>query len=294
MFVVLRFLQYHGVTQLLGKPVPVNTSKNRQSWGKVKSMTLQRCLAAALIIAGCSLRIAAQQPAPAFEVASIRPHTAPLHTIRGLNISGPRVTMEGYTIPLLIEEAYNLRGAWQMSLPAFPGRHELLSVYYDVLARAPGDHALTREDFRRMLQTLLADRFKLTVHRETKDLPVYALIVGKSGPKLKDSAIEGECSLHVGVVTGGQSYSFSNCTIGKLADMLGSGLVDRPVVDKTRLTGTYDFRLVTMPAFLNQNRADAVEASPFTALHDLGLKLESQKSAVEIVAVDHFDQPGEN
>jgi uncharacterized protein (TIGR03435 family) len=260
----------------------------------VKPSILKRIVAAALMTAGCPSRLPAQQTIPAFEVASIRPHTAPLHTIMGLRFSGPRITMEGYTVSMLIMEAYHLRGTWQLSIPAFLGRDDVLNVYYDVVARAPGDSAVSRDDFRKMLQSLLADRFKVIVHHEMKDLPVYALVIAKNGPKLKDGTGDGECAVNVGVVTGGQSYSFSSCPISSLADMLANGMVDRPVVDKTQLTGKYDFRLVTLPAFVNRNQSDAVEASPFTALRDLGLRLEAQKSAIEIVILDHADKPDEN
>jgi hypothetical protein len=94
-----------------------------------------------------------------FEVASIRPHTAPLHNIMGRTISGPRVTFEGYTIPQLIIEAYSLKGIWQLSLAAVPGQSELLNVYYDIAARAPGETAITKDESRKMLQTLLPTAF---------------------------------------------------------------------------------------------------------------------------------------
>jgi uncharacterized protein (TIGR03435 family) len=230
----------------------------------------------------------------AFEVASIRPHTAPLHTIMGRKISGPRVTLEGYTVPQLIIEAYGLKGIWQLSLAAVSGQSDLLNVYYDIAARAPGETAITKDESRKMLQTLLADRFQLSIHRETKELPVYALLIGKNGPKLKASATDADCAVHVSAVTGGQSYSLSNCTIDVLVDLLGNGLVDRPVIDKTQLTEKYDFRLAAMPDFMSRNRSDPAELSPFTALQDLGLRLQAQTAPVEIIAVDRVEKPSAN
>ncbi len=220
-------------------------------------------------------------PAQVFEVASIRPHTAPLHTIMGRTVSGPRITLEGYTVPQLIMEAYNLKGIWQLSLAPLRGQSDLLNDYYDIAARAPGDAAPTRDESRKMLQTLLADRFHLSVHRESKELPVYALLVGKNGPKLKASTADGKCAVNVGVVTGGQSYALSNCTIGVLVDLLGNGLVDRPVIDNTQLTGKYDFRLAAMPDFMSRNRSDPADLSPFTAIQDLGLRLRAQTAPIE-------------
>ena len=83
-------------------------------------------------------------------------------------------------------------------------------------------------------------------------------------------------AVHVSVVTGGQSYSLSNCTIDVLVDLLGNGLVDRPVIDKTQLTAKYDFRLAAMPDFMGRNPSDPADLSPFTAIQDLGLRLQAQ------------------
>ena len=212
----------------------------------------------------------------------------------GLTISGPRLTLEGYTIPQLVIEAYGLKGIWQLSLAAVPGQNDLLNVYYDIAARAPGETPITKDESRKMLQTLLADRFHLSIHRETKELPVYALLIGTNGLQPKASTATGECAVHVSVVTGGQSYSLSNCTIDVLVDLLGNGLVDRPVIDKTQLTAKYDFRLAAMPDFMGRNRSDPADLSPFTAIQDLGLRLQAQTAPVEIIAVDRVEKPSAN
>lgn len=100
--------------------------------------------------------------------------------------------------------------------------------------------------------------------------------------------------MHVSPVTGGQSYSLSNCTIDTLVDLLGNGLVQRPVIDKTQLTPKYDFHLAAMPDFMSRNRSDPAHLSPFTALQDLGLRLQAQTAPVEIIAVDHVEPPSAN
>src|SRR5438067_6263949 len=89
-----------------------------------------------------------------FEVASIRPHAPPFHTIMGLKISGPRATLEAYNVQQLVQEAYGLRGGWQISWAAFPGRDKLREIYYDIAARASGAGTLGREEFRQMLRAL--------------------------------------------------------------------------------------------------------------------------------------------
>ena len=250
-------------------------------------------LATGLLVFG--LASAFSQPAarPAFEVSSIRLHTAPLKTIMGLTISGPRVTMEGYTVVQLVMEAYHLKGNWQVSAAAVPESRQ--SDYYDIVARAPGDNKLTHDDARRMLQTLLADRFKLAVHREMKDTPVYNLVIGKKGLKLNESKVEGDCSAQIHPVPAAQSYAFSGCTIGALVDMLGNGLVDRPVIDQTGLSGKYDFRFTETYAYVRHDQSDLSEISPYSALQDLGLKLETATAPLEVITIDHMDPaPTEN
>ena len=158
-----------------------------------------------------------------------------------------------------------------------------------------------------MYQELLADRFKLTFHREEKELPVYALTVGKSGPKLKKS---------LGDPNGLPDQNFtqfsaslielgvSNSTIADyfLAMQL---VLDRPLVDRTGLVGRYDFLLKWTPDE-SQFGAMGIRFSPpsnnpngppglFTAIQEqLGLKLESTKGPVKVLVVDHVERPSEN
>jgi uncharacterized protein (TIGR03435 family) len=188
-------------------------------------------------------------------------------------------------------EACGLKGIWQLSLTAVPGQGDLLNVYYDIAARAPGENAITKDESRKMLQTLLDDRFHVSIHRESRELPVYVLLIGKNGPKLKTSTGGGECAVHVSAVTGGQSYSLSNCTIDVLIDLLGNGLVDRPVIDKTQLTAKYDLRLAAMPDFMSRNRSDP---SDLSVIQDLGLRLQAQTAPVKIIAVDRVEMPSQN
>ena len=146
-----------------------------------------------------------------------------------------------------------------------------------------------------MLQTLLADRFKLAIHRETKEMPVYALVAGKNGSRLKSSAVGDPCSMHQKLASDGRNYeeTFSNCPIEELAKQLEQLGIDRPVVDKTNLTGTYDFRLVVTPELRSHSASD-LDITTSTALRELGLKLESQKAPIEIVVIDQVKKPTEN
>ena len=99
-----------------------------------------------------------------------------------------------------------------------------------------------------MLQTLLADRFQLRVHREMKEMPAYALLVGKGGPKLRESSPDTIESARIGVNGRNQSIAASRMSMSDLADMIpGIFFVDRPVVDRTGLAGAYDFKIEATP-----------------------------------------------
>jgi uncharacterized protein (TIGR03435 family) len=255
---------------------------------RVNLRRVKRSIAIAALL--LTLPVSAQE----FEVASVRPHAGPLHSIMDLEISGPRVTLGAYNIAQLVVEAYHLKGMWQISFANFPGSDEQKGIYYDIVARASGNSSNSREEFRKMLRALLADRFKLSFHRELKQTPVYALIPGKNTSKLKKHTGDGDCAVHVSVVTGGQSYEFSNCSIERLVSAVGDGLVDRPVVDRTGLTGEYDMRFVVTPAFMRQNQPELADISPFSAIQELGLKLQAQSEPMEILVVDHFEKPSAN
>jgi uncharacterized protein (TIGR03435 family) len=138
-----------------------------------------------------------EPPQAAFEVASVRPHkgsgfrSGPLYTV-----SSPLVRMEGYTVFGLIMDAWNLRD-FQISVAAAVPKEDIYNTLYDVVARAPGERAPGVDQVRGMPRTLLMDRFKLGVHREIKEMPVYALQV-KNGARLNASPLGGHCTLHVG------------------------------------------------------------------------------------------------
>ena len=144
-----------------------------------------------------------------------------------------------------------------------------------------------------MLQGLLADRFQLKVHRETKETPVYALVVGKNGAKLKESAPD---------ETGGTSVrgngiemhmEASKGTMDKLAYQL-SLTAGRPVLDRTGLSGHYTYTLDWLPAN-GTAPPDSDIPSIFTAVQEkLGLRLEATKAPIEMLIVDRAARPSEN
>jgi len=178
---------------------------------------------------------------------------------------------------------------------------------YDIDAKvAPADLAAWQNPvtqqamLRAMMQTLLADRCKLVVHRGTKELSVYSLVVAKGGSKLKE-AVPGDP--HPGAVKlpGGGEFlpsdgdgnaAFYDAPVRALAVIL-SNLAERPVEDRTGLTGRYDMSFRRPRAGAPSTEPDA-GPTIFDVVQDLGLKLEPAKTSVETLVVDHVERPSEN
>jgi uncharacterized protein (TIGR03435 family) len=166
------------------------------------------------------------------------------------------------------------------------------TYFYDIGAKA--DHAVAREQVRLMLQTMLADRFKLSLHHESKVQAVFKLLVGKGGPKFKESVGEGEPTGGLG--PGG--LAFHNAGMARFSGIL-SGFMGRPVVDQTGLKGSYDFTLKVEGADKTAPDkaalADWFSSSVFTDIQkQLGLELQADKAPVDYLVIDHVEQPSEN
>lgn len=162
---------------------------------------------------------------------------------------------------------------------------------YDIEATC--EQPMSKEQLPHMLQVLLAERFHLSIHRETKEQPVYALILGKGGPKLHETLPEGG---KPSVRQSGYSFTFRNAAMSNLVGVL-SQLTGRKVLDRTGLRGQYDFTLSYAPDRGGTGRegvslaADSLPDSVFTSVREqLGLNLEAQKSQVEFIIVDRLDR----
>jgi uncharacterized protein (TIGR03435 family) len=237
----------------------------------------------AAVLASCGLFGQTTPPPPAFEVASVRPAARPAG--RGMvNIGGDagRVNFAGATLKDVLMRAYNVKG-YQIAGPSW-----LDSEYYNIVAKVPD--GVPKEQIPAMLRALLAERFQMTVRRETREQPGYALVVGKGGPKLKksaDSAAAGGAPRgpSYGIRTSGDTrfedaYGF---TLSGLAELLTNGL-HQPVIDMTGIEGSYDITL----------EFDR-DGSVFTAIQQLGLKLEPRKAPVECIVVEKAEKvPTEN
>jgi uncharacterized protein (TIGR03435 family) len=241
---------------------------------------------------GCAFS-QAMPPPQAFEVASVKPHLGPMPAGGGkISVSGSRLTVDLYSLFALLRFAYDVK-PYQVQ-----GASTLDHTYYDIVADAGDGRARTQDEFRPLMRALLADRFKLRVHREDKEMPVYALVVDAKGPKLKASAPDAITEAHTTGSSGRAIIrSFSNFTMERFADLIRSndGL-DRPVIDKTGLLGSYEFKLTYVP----QNRMGGGldtgldDVDIFAAVKELGLRLEPQRSSIENLIIDHSEKPAEN
>jgi uncharacterized protein (TIGR03435 family) len=192
---------------------------------------------------------------------------------------------------------------------------ELSEQHYNIDARVSDSDAPAWQDpaqrdqmLHAMIQSLLADRCKLVVHREMRERPVYALVIAKNGPKLK-AAEQGQAQTiqakHADAVwvPGGSGVflrgpnghiDIYGATTGTLALLL-SGPAGRPVVDKTGLTGLYDMHLDMGQASVAADGSAPAGPSVFSTLQEqLGLKLEPQKDEVEYLVIDHIEPPSPN
>jgi uncharacterized protein (TIGR03435 family) len=242
--------------------------------------------------------IAFAQPRPAFEVASVKPQPWTGQGGVFVKVAGNTLIAEHSDVYDLVKFAYNLRDEIQLSGGPAWARHGRLDLsdLYQVIAKAAGDTPPSMDQFRRMLQTLLADRFKLQVHHVDKDLPIYNLVVGKNGPRLKESAADTKFSsvqsplpenpLH------GIQMTVTHESMRQFVDQIGLYGAGRPLFDKTGLTGAYDFEIEFVPSIAPP---DAVGPSLFEAVQErLGLKLEPGVAAFDTVVIDHVEKPDEN
>lgn len=293
-------------------------------------------------------QVAANQPLtapeklPSFDVASVKPNKAstppysnfPLNAGAMYTANGGLLSATNFPLVTYIFFAYNLLGNQaQFLVPQLPGW--VMTDHFDIQARVTGSP--TKDQMRLMMRSLLADRFKLAIHNEKRDVPVLAFVLlkpGKTGPELQrhpadapcETSIEptspahpvpdlfsqkvpggfpAVCNSIIGVppsVPGRSRLGGRNVTIGFMADMFSQRVdLGRPMIDTTGLTGTFDFLLeftpesrVATPPGTNA-AADPDGPSFEQALRDqLGLKLESRKSSMDVMIVDHIEHPSEN
>ena len=245
----------------------------------------------ALIVAGslAPRRIAFAQARPAFEVVSVRPDTVARALMTTPRRSGNSITMTNTMLQFMVQYAY----------PGLLISEDLPRITYDIEARVEGDPS--DDQIRLMFQSMLEDRFKLKVHRETREVPIYELIVAKNGPKLKPAQEDSNITvdgrpIRAGMICiclgeDGRHLMGKGVSMEQLANTL-RGPLERPVKDRTGITGSVDFNVIYTP----DDGPDSSSA-PFLATavqEQLGLRWESSKGPVEYVVIDHVEKPSEN
>jgi uncharacterized protein (TIGR03435 family) len=298
---------------------------------------ITRYFAGSLLLAAAAAFAQTAPALPSFEVASVKPAPPPTDGRMMVRMGGDpgRVDYSNVSLKDLLSRAYEVK-RFQISGPSW-----LETERFDVTAKVPD--GTPREQVPLMLQQLLNERFKMAVHKEKKEMPVYALVVGRGGPKLQKSAetplalppdpgVPGAADGRGGrgpsgflgggrgmIRIGGGKIEAKQVTLGSFADMLANFL-DRPVVDETKLEGNYDISMdVSMEEMAGmrglrmgappQHDGGAAGAGPaagpapdstpgasiFTAVQQLGLKLEPRKAPMDLVVIDHSEKvPTEN
>jgi bla regulator protein blaR1 len=303
----------------------------------MRSILALSAAAAATLSAAWPAAQAPQTPAaqPSFEVASIKPNNSGDGRVMMQNQPG-RFIATNVTLRLLIRNAYQLQ---DFQITGGPGW--MASDHFDINAKVPDEFRAMAPPapgsgpgpLQLMIRALLADRFKLVVHNETKDSPIYALILarsdGKLGPGLKKSDTDCAAMFAAGRARGGAmpppgppqpgepmpcgirigpgNMAVGGASLSQVANSLGM-FAGRIVLDRTGLTGNFDFSLTWTPDQMPQRPPGAPEGPPqfngvavdpngpslFTAVQEqLGLKLDSQRGPVEVLVIDRAEKPVE-
>lgn len=227
---------------------------------------------------------------PSFDVATIKP-SDPADTSDGFQTSGHRIFIENETVNKMITFAFAIHAQQIVGGPDW-----FATERYDIRGVPDVDGQASMRQLQEMVRKLLADRFSLRFHQEKRELTVYAITVGKNGPKLMQNNSNpkglpdqsGRGDGHHGTRT-----RFTNNSMADFALYL-QFFVDRPVVDETGLAGKYDF---VMDWSRNEVPANDPDAPPgiFTAMQEqLGLKLEPKKDTAQVMVIDHAERPSAN
>lgn len=246
------------------------------------------------------------QASPAFEVATIKPVPPDTRASQYIVMQGKdRFVAKHYTLKLMIAAAYDVSPKAISDGPVSGGRVAggrgwMDSDHYDIVALTPGTDRPSRDQQMAMLRNLLVERFQLKMHREQKELSIYQLEVAKGGPKLKPSAeAPSEPPALISTVYPDRIHMPArNATMTEFASLLQRAVLDRPVVDKTGLSGRYDFDLDWAPdetqfgGEVPTARGDAPSPPFFTAIEQqIGLRIEAVKGPVMALVIDSAQRP---
>jgi len=238
---------------------------------------------------------------PSFDVATIKPNNSGGTSMQGLYLRGRSFSIRNGSLADMIAFAYNVHKKQLVNGPGWMDNDR-----FDIDGVPDKEGVPNDKQLRKMMQKLLADRFKLTFHQEKRDLSAYVLTVGKGGQKLKPTQLNGPLpGFGMRPGPGGLMLNVRNSTMSDFTSFLQMLVLDRPVVDRTGITGRFDFECKFTPDDSQFNghppplpkQAEDAETSPnlFEALlQQDGLKLDAQKTAVDVIAIDHVEKPSAN
>jgi len=238
---------------------------------------------------------------PVFEVATIKP-SKPDTPGKYFRVRGREFSTLNTSLSDLIKFAYGIHARQIVGGPA-----SLESDKFDLLAKPDGEGQPNDQQWKTMVQKLLADRFQLRFHRDKKELSVYAIVVAKGGPKLTKS--DGDPNGLPGLFFRGLGVlPARNATMADFAGLMQSAVLDKPVVDQTGLKDKYDFDLKWTPddsqfqqfrGAVNMNTPPNTDPnappSLYTVVQEtLGLKIEATKAPDDVIVIDHVEKPSAN
>jgi uncharacterized protein (TIGR03435 family) len=287
---------------------------------------MKRLLLHSLLLACLCAACGAQSGKLSFEVASIKPsEPQPMNQIRiGMNADAGMLRYTNVALKDIVRVAYRVKD-FQVEGPDWMG-----SARFDIVAKFPA--GATQDDVPEMLQDMLAERFRLTIHHDSKEHAIFALIPGKDGPKLKaaevqtrqDAPTPGAAprpgggtprgALMFMMDPSGMHLKAPAVTLANLCDAI-SRFTERPVLDMTNIQGQYEFDLVFMPetthgmprmmgpppavAGVDHSSDGSAPSEPgasiYEAVQRYGLKLEPRKAPMDMIVIDHIEKtPTEN
>ena len=238
---------------------------------------------------------------PAFDVATIKPNNSGGATMQGLTVNGRNFQTRNSSASDLICFAYNIQKKQLVNAPDWVDKDR-----YDIAATIDTEGSPSDVQVRLMIQKLLTSRFGLTFHREKREMSAFVLTVAKTGQKMTKNDSGGTLpGFGMRPSPTGLMLPVFNSSMPNFVSFLQAMVVDRPVVDQTGLEGKWDFTIKFTPddSLFNGHppplpaKTDTTESSPnfFDALQQqVGLKLEAQKTAVDVIAVDHLEKPSAN
>ena len=238
---------------------------------------------------------------PSFDVATIKPNNSEATRMMQLTLNGRNFRTRASSLGDLIAFAYEVQEKQIVGGPEWLNKDR-----YDIDAVPDREGAPSGQQLRMMIQKLLADRFKLTFHHDKRELSAYVLTVGKNGNKLTPTESKGSLpGINSRPGPNGLTLNMANATVGDFTGFLQIMVLDRPVVDKTGIAGRFDYDVTFTPDDSQfhgyppklPEKTDKSEAAPslIEAIQkQLGLKLDAEKTPVDVIVIDHVEKYSAN